>query len=153
MKIHVTKKEYRLLVDMLYLSDWIMHSHCIGDEQRHHEYEKLRKSILSHYKEMGAEDIIEYSKENDAYYETRDYDDYIHEKFINAYNEEIFWEGLIDKLIMRDLIKEIGVEKYNTMEEMERFKKISEVEERYANEFTSHGLENVKIVYDENLKT
>ena len=27
MKINITKKEYQTLLDMLYLSDWVLHAH------------------------------------------------------------------------------------------------------------------------------
>src|SRR5436190_10857547 len=120
MKIDITKNEYRLLVDMLYLADWMMHSHAIGEEQHHHEYEKLRKKILSHYKDMGAEDIVEYSEESDDFFESSDYDDYIHEKFIDPYDNENFWDELTDRLAERDVVNDSGLEKLKSMEGIER---------------------------------
>lgn len=30
MKINFTKKEYRLLLDTLYVSDWVMHSYAMN---------------------------------------------------------------------------------------------------------------------------
>ncbi|MDX1902457.1 MAG: hypothetical protein SFW66_10755 [Gammaproteobacteria bacterium] len=145
MKVNITKKEFRLLVEMLYLSDWMMHSHSV--DARYKEHEELKKKFLSHYKEMEAEDIIEYSKESDDYYEVNEYDEYIHNKFIENYDTETFWDELIDRLAERDVIREIGQEKYLSLEGIERVMKVEEVRERYANEFAMHGLENINVEY------
>lgn len=147
MKINITKKEYRLLLEMLHLSDWMMHSHLEGPEQRHAQHEELRKKLLSYYKEMEAEDIIEYSKESNDYYETNEYEEYLHEKFITPYDHQSFWDELIDRLAERDVIKEMGSEKFKSMDGMERITKLANAEEKYVNEFENHGLEHVKIDY------
>lgn len=145
MKINISKKEYRLLLEMLYLSDWMMHSHLVDPEGTHHEHEALRKKLLSYFKEMQAEDIIEYAKESDAYYEANEFDNYIHEKFISSYDEATFWDELMDRLAVRDVIKDIGIEQYQSMEGLDRITKLEAARERYANEFEQHGLEHVKI--------
>jgi hypothetical protein len=152
MKINITKKEFRLLVDMLYLADWMMHSHAVGEEQHNHEYEKLRKKILSHYKEMQAEDIIEYSEKMDDFYETSDYDDYVYEKFIETYDNENFWDELISRLAVRDVVNEIGIEQFQSMDDTARVMKIEEVREHYSNEFQQHDLDNVTVKYDDLVK-
>jgi hypothetical protein len=142
-KINFTKKEYRLLLEMLYLADWMMESHSV--DTVHKEHEKLRKKILSHYREMSTEDIIEYSEANDDYYELREFDDYIHEEFIDPYNTEIFWEELADRLSTRDAIAELGSDRFKSMDGMERVIKLGELADRYEDEFESHGLERVII--------
>lgn len=146
MKIYFTKKEYRLLLDMLYIADWVMHSHELVDERSHKEHEDLYDRIKTYYREMGAEDIVEYSKETDSYYETREYEEKTLEEFITPYDEAIFWEELVDRLAKRDVFRKIGVEKYNTMELIERIKTMSEAVEQYENEFEEHGLDRVKIM-------
>jgi type IV secretory pathway VirB4 component len=145
MKINFTKKEYRLLVDMLYLSNWVMHSHAIGPEEHHSEYEELRKKLLSYYKEMGFKDMEKESTAKCEYYETWEYEEAMHEKFINLYEDQVFWDELTDRLAERDAVKEIGLEKFQTMEGMERINKIEEIRDRYANEFEQHGIDYVKI--------
>ena len=54
MKINITKKEYRLLLEMLYLADWMMNSQSV--ERRYKEHEELKKKIFPLYKEMGSEE-------------------------------------------------------------------------------------------------
>jgi transposase, IS30 family len=55
------------------------------------------------------------------------------------------WSELIDRLATRDLINEVGEEKYYSMEYMERAKRLMDFEDRYGNEFEKNGLENLRI--------
>lgn len=145
MKILFSEKEYRLLLDMLYLSDWVMNSNLADPEAHNQEHSALRKKILSYYKEMGADDIIEYVADDDEYYELRDHDDELHTKFIDPYEDEVFWDELSDRLAERDLIRKIGVEKFEAMDGFDRVAKTEAIRERYLQEFEHHGLERIQI--------
>lgn len=145
MNININKKEYRLLLDMLYLADWIMHAYAIKKEDYHHEHEVLRSKFLSYFKEMGAEDIIECPPELNGYYETKEFEDYAQDKFIQPYEDELFWDELIERLAKRDLIKSVGAKQYSKMELIERMTKIDELTKRYEEEFEKHGIENLDI--------
>lgn len=149
MKIHFTKKEYRLLMDMLCVADWILHSHDVVDRQQHIEHHHLHQKLMSFYKELDAEDIIEQEQENDTYYETRDYEEELLEKFIAPYNEAIFWEELIDRLAIRDISKAVGFERYEKMDIEARAKVMTDVVNRYEDEFEKHGLDRVKIMEED----
>jgi hypothetical protein len=144
MKILFSKKEYRLLLDMMYLSDWMMNSHHSDPELHNQEYSALRKKILSYHKEMGLEEIIEYSSADDEYYELSDYEDELQEKFIEPYEDEVFWDELSDRLAERDLIRKIGVDKFEAMDVFDRVNKTEEIRERYLLEFERHGLERIQ---------
>jgi len=137
---------------MLSVADWVMHAKATEIEQHHHNHEKLRKKILSHYKEMEAKDILEYDKESDEFYETNAYDDYLHAKFIEPYGDGNFWDELIDRLAARDLINTIGIEAFNSLKGIERGMEIAKLRERYANEFAEYGLEHIKVQYDDIVK-
>jgi hypothetical protein len=143
MKINITKKEYRLLIEMLYLADWMMNAHWADRGLKEHK-EFLTK-ILSIYKEMGAEDIIEYSEVLKDYHETTEYDERIQEKYITPYDNATFWDELIDRLAERDILNEIGLEKYKAMGDMARMTLFDEKRSQYATEFEKDGLECVRI--------
>lgn len=152
MNISLTKKEYRALIDMLYLADWMMNSHASDPEEYHREHQALRKKLLSYSKEMEADDIIEYVEDLNDYYETKDYDDQLHEMFIDTYDDETFWDELLSRLAERDLLKTIGIEKYKSMEGIDRVIQVEELREIYAIEFENHGLEHVKVECMESTK-
>lgn len=145
MKINITKKEYRLLLDMLSIADWVLHAYAIEREDYHIEHEALKERLFSYSKEMGAENIIEHSQQLDGYYETNEYTEYVQDNFIQPFEDEFFWDELIDRLGEKDVIQSIGTEQYSKMEFIERMTKLEEMKEIYSNEFEKHGLENLKI--------
>ncbi|HAT7956513.1 TPA: hypothetical protein GJ770_04240 [Legionella pneumophila] len=148
MKINLTKKEYRALLDMLYIADWVLHSYTIKEAEPD-EHEVLKKNLLSYFKEMDAEDKIEFSPEFNDYFEKADYEDYLNEKVIQPYENELLWDELIHRLGERDMINAVGMEQYSKMDAIERIKRIEEIKEHYANEFENHGLANLKIKSDD----
>jgi len=145
MKIHFSKKEYRLLLDMLHLADWMMHAHTVEPEVYHEAHRALHKKLLSYAKEMDAEDIVEYAKEFDEYFELRHYEDALYEQFIVPYDEGTFWDALMERLSNRDLIQAIGEEKYGSLEGIERIEQIEVLREFYAHEFEKYGLQRLII--------
>jgi hypothetical protein len=148
MKIHFNKKEYRLLVETLYLAGWVMGSHKLEPDSLYPEHTQLRKKLLSYYKEMEAENLIEHSLSGDDYYEKADYEDSLHQKFIRDYDNHTFWDELIDRLAVRDLIRKIGAEAYQAMEGIDRLIQLEEITRLYASEFENYGLEHVVVKAD-----
>ena len=145
MNINITKKEYRVLLDMLSIADWVMHAYAIRQEDFHHEHEELKNKLLSYYKEMGAEDLIESSKELNGFYETNDYESLVIDEFIQPYEDAFFWDELIERLGKRDLLKACGKDQFTKMEIIERLGKIEEMKEQYQIEFENHGIDNLEI--------
>ncbi len=144
MKINFTKKEYSLLLDMLYLSDWMIHAFEEG--MSNNDYKTLRKKILSHYKEMSAENKIEYSSEFGDYYELDSYDTEMHEKFISPYENNFFWDELIDRLGRRDFIDAIGIDAYEALPPIERAEGSYKEQNKYRKAFEESGLQNLKML-------
>ena len=149
MNISFSKEEYRILLDLLYLSDWMIHSNSNEPVSPHPEHDKLREKLLSYYKEMGAEDIVEYDEENNSYFESSEYSGHMNEQFIGPYDNEVFWSELSERLAERDLIAEVGLNEYESMDGMDRVKRLDEFEESYINEFENHGLQNVEVDLEE----
>lgn len=143
MKINITKREYRTLLDMVYVSDWVMHAHLT--EWGENDYQALRRKLLSYYKEMDAEDIIEAGEETEEYYELFEYEEKMHGAFIDPYEEHIFWGGLTERLALRDLIEKIGMDGYKALEDRERVKQLDKMAAGYRKEFEKYGLECVKV--------
>lgn len=145
MKIDLTKNEYGVLLDLLFLADWVMHAHATEEEEHHPEHEALKKKIYSHFKEMEAEDKIEFSEELDNYLELANYEEELHTKFIEPYDDNNFWVELIDRLAERDVISNVGIERFNKLQGNDRLHLIEEAKERYENEFAKNGLKHLKI--------
>jgi hypothetical protein len=150
MKIDFTKAEYRDLIDMVYIAEWIMNAHQIKDDPRTKRYRKLEQKILSFAENMGFSHLVEYAPEHDKYFPTRMFEEASSAHgFIDDYDNDTFWEELINRLAERDLIiQEGGLSSMLRLSVEERLEKQFRLEEKYAVEFEENGLENVRIVQD-----
>lgn len=57
MKINITKKEYQLFLDMVYLSDWVLHAHSEERTEEKKPYKELEQKILAFANEFGMEGV------------------------------------------------------------------------------------------------
>lgn len=143
MKINFTKKEYRTLVDLIFLGDMVVNGIRVGDDNVK-EYEELREYIYSFAKQMGCEDIIQFDKEFNQHFETREYDESKVQDYLTEYDNEVFWSEISSRLAMRDIdrTQRISAEEH---EPQEVIKKIWSREEVYLKEFEKNGLKNVNV--------
>lgn len=146
MKIHFTKKEYRKLIDMLVISEWVMNAHKHEEDSRCKPYKDIEQKVLSYSKQFGCDDIIEYSKSLDSFFPNGEYEeDEPSQEFIDEFVEETFWDALCNRLAKRDLVEEKGLNYIESLDPIERMTAIDEYEERYRKDFHENGLKNLKI--------
>lgn len=138
MKINLTKEEYQTLLEMIYLSDWVLHAFTSDSKDENKNHKILQKKLLALHKEIQAEDLL-------AQFQSNEFDEYMHANYLEKYNENVFWEMLIDQLAFRDLTKKIGMDAFNKLDPLEKIEKIEVFREKYAKEFEKNQLDNVKI--------
>ena len=149
MKINFTKKEYQTLVEMLLLADWVIRGHEEHPREATKPYTDLRKKVLSHHKEMGMEKAFTYEPEADDYFETADYEEQPpHMRFIDAYDEEMFWLTLASKLAHRDLEAEEVLRAAPPVSEDDRVTQLVARIARYEDAFAEHGLDSIRFVLE-----
>jgi len=144
MKINCTKKEYRLLLDMVEIAKWVLNSHRTDASDEIKEYLSLHQQILSHAKEMGFENLITHDKSLGGYFATAEYEESEHMRYIEEYEDDVFWEALPHRLAVRDLVEQIGEKGYTEMEFEERMSKLVELEEFYYEELEDNGIDNLR---------
>ena len=146
MKINITKKEYEKLIELIDIGMWVITSHDLRDKPENAPYNELEEKIFSLAKEFECEDKIIYDKNLDRHFQTQDFEmESAHRKFIDDYNENNFWEEVIERLAQRDSVNEVGEENYFSMEFLERMSIFGKHEEYWANEFGSFGLERLMV--------
>ncbi|MFA6599192.1 MAG: hypothetical protein WCS69_15830 [Ignavibacteriaceae bacterium] len=144
MEINFSKKEYVALLDMLEIAEWIMNSFKIEIDDENSVYQKLEQKIYSFAKKMGCEELIEYDDTLQEYFPTRELDDTSPAmEFINEYDNETFWDELIERLVERDLEMQVGSKNYKRMTIEEMFSKEAPIEEKYSLEFDKNGVKNL----------
>ena len=144
MKINYTKKEYRLLLDMVEIAEWVLNAHKTASSDEIKKYSDLYQKILSYAKDMGYENLINYDKNLDGYYATFEYEESVHMRYIEEFEDDVFWDALPHRLAMRDLVKQVGEKKYTEMEFEERATKLVEIESIYSKELEDNGIENLR---------
>ncbi len=146
MKINFTKNEYRLLLDIIYLGQWMIEAHKSGDLDDDDEYEMLVQKIYSFSREMGCDDLVVPEKKLNKFYPSRLYEEEsgIHD-IIDQYNDDTFWDELVNRLAERDARTDAEASNQE-ISSVEAFLKLSAPHEsRYADEFSENGLENLII--------
>lgn len=144
MKINFTKKEYRHLLDLIYLGDWVMTAADVEQDINKKHHEEITQKIYSFAKDFGCEDLIEYDAECDGYNETRDFEESEVSKHLTNYEENSFWETLISRLAERDFLKDLPPGGLKALSLEEKFSGIQKHEDKWAEEFSKSGLDNLK---------
>ena len=144
MKMDFTKNEYRFLLDMVEMAEWVLNSRKTDSSDEVKEYSEVYQKILSHAKEMGFENLITYDENLDGYYATAEYEESEHMRYIEEFEDDVFWEALPHRLAVRDLVEQFGEMKYMEMEFEERVSKILDLEEIYNKELEENGIDNLR---------
>lgn len=147
MKINLTKKQYRSLIDLVHLGDMMVNG--IRTTDKVEEYEELREYIYSFAKQMGYEDIVKYDAKYGMHFETRDFETGKIQEYISEYDNEVFWTELPSRLADRDMIRLQKLTGELTDRE-EWLRKVWAKEEEYQIEFETNGLENVEVKFQSN---
>ena len=137
MKIDLTEKQFRRLLDLVYVGNWVMNS-TRGDD-RIREYDDVESTVFANCLSHGMVPLVEaYQGElipSRAFAEGG-----IHEA-IEQYEDTIFYELLAEELALRDLDGQpLTRENYDAL--MARI-------DAYLSEFDEHGTDRVSVDLDE----
>ena len=131
MELHLSEKQYRRLLDLVYIGNWVLNS-TRGDD-RISDYDKVESLVFSHCLEHGMAPLVElYGNEiipSRAFAEGG-----IHEA-IMAYEDVTFFEILAEELALRDLGEPTR----------ENYEAILDRMERYMGEFEENGTDHITV--------
>ena len=131
MELNLTEKQFRRLLDLVYIGNWVLNS-TRGDD-RITEYDEVESRVFAHCLDHGMAKLVElYNGElipSRAFAEGG-----IHEA-IMAYEDVTFFEILAEELALKDL-GEPTRENYNDI--LERM-------EEYMGEFEENGTDHVTV--------
>ena len=133
MQIDLSKKEFRRLLDMVYIGNWILNS-TRGDD-RFADYDDLESKLFALCREQGMDTLVERYEGTDV--PSRAFSDGgIHEA-IMAYEDTIFFEILAQELALRDM-DDPPITEENYDEVMNRMN-------AYLGEFEAHGTDHISV--------
>lgn len=147
MKIDLTKDEFRGLLDMVFLGDWVLSAYETSEEinPEKEKYKTIVQKIYSFAKDFGFGDLIEHTPELNLYNESPEFEESEVQDYIAEYEENTFWEKLISSLAGRDALKDVTPEKIKKLSDDERFTLMLKYEEKWAEEFDTHGLDRLDV--------
>jgi hypothetical protein len=146
MKVDITKKEYRTLLDMLGIANWVLHAHREEDAPRTAAYRELEQKFFKLAADFGLADSFEYDEDEGRYYPTAEFEEEGPlPGFMDEYNDGTFWKELVERLAMRDVLSHIGQKEFHDLEVEERLHKLDDAIEVYEDEFAKNGLNRLAI--------
>ena len=133
MELNLTRKQFRRLLDMVYIGNWILNS--TRGEDRFKDYDEVESLLFARAALEGMPTLAEiYEGEiipSRAFAEGG-----IHEAIIE-YENNVFFDILAEDLARRDMEQE-NVDQNDTNELMDRM-------EEYMTEFEAHGTDNISL--------
>lgn len=133
MELKLTQKQFRRLLDLVYIGNWVLNS--TRGEDRIREYDQVESLVFSHCLGQGMASLTElYHGElipSRAFAEGG-----IHEA-IMAYEDTMFFEILAQELALRDMDSDAPTPE-NVDELRERM-------DTYLGEFEQHGTDNITV--------
>ena len=137
MELKMTEKQFRRLLDLVYIGNWVLNS-TRGDD-RIKEYDQVESLVFAHCLEHGMAPLTELYQ-GELIPSRAFADGGIHEA-IMAYEDATFFEILAQELALRDM-DDPPITPENYDEIMARM-------ETYLGEFEQHGTDNITVDMDE----
>ena len=136
MNIELTEQQYRYLLDLVYVGNWVMNSARENDRIR--EYDQVESLIFSHAPAHGMKKLVELL-DGEIIPSRAFADGGIHEA-IADYEDVAFYEILAEEMALRDMDGEpLTRENYGAL--MDRI-------DAYLSEFDQHGTDNISVDMD-----
>ena len=137
MKIELTEQQYRYLLDLVYIGNWVINS--TREDDRIKEYDQVESLVFSHCLQRRMRSLVELY--HGELIPSRAFaDGGIHEA-IEHYEDIVFYEILAEELALRDM-DDPPITPENYDEVMARM-------ETYLGEFEQHGTDNITVDMDE----
>ena len=133
MQIDLTNQEFRLLLDMAYVGNWVLNS--IRGDDRIDPYDDLEAKLFACSIPAGMPELLEVHPDgvspSQAYVEGG-----IHEAIMD-YEDTVFYEILAEELARRDMNHEPISH--------ENFKELTGRMDEYIAEFEQNGMDNISL--------
>ena len=139
MNVNLSPEEYRKLIELAYLGEWMINSHH-DPEFEDEDAGRIVQKLLA----ATPLDEISQDEETGEYYMSSDWTTHLLESYIADYDDHVFWDELTERLAARDLAISRGVR----MEDINRDDDVLElrpIEETYRIELEERGIERLKL--------
>jgi len=144
MVLNISDDQFEKLIKLTYLGMWVADANF---QQTQTSLKEIEQLIFQEAKERKAfQNLIQYNETEKRYYPTNVlHEDEVINNYLDDYEENCFWEELIDRLTKKSLIEEYGLEEILKMDASRRMEAEKLLIEKYQTEFENNGIKNLKI--------
>lgn len=147
MKVEFTKAQFKTLVELIYMGNWMATSTLDEIPKRKQKYDEMERLIFKMANEFGLSQMVDAENEEEAgCLPSRAFEEGPIRHIIDSYDDYTFWEELADRLAVRDIELIYGKEAAKEMSRDEWFGKWCEFENNYRKEFQRYGLGRVGLL-------
>ncbi|GBF50782.1 hypothetical protein LPTSP4_23090 [Leptospira ryugenii] len=151
MNLELSLEQYETLLKLVYMGDWVISTlqakERVEDEgDNDSRYADVVRHIFQQAEAVGLGNIVQIDQNNGEPYLTREFEEESGlVDILEDYEDEVFWQSLIERLAHRDFIRHFGETAITEMAIEERIEKETPFHDFWANEFHENGVENLKV--------
>jgi hypothetical protein len=147
MKIDINRSDYRSLLTVLEIADWVLHAYSSEEPVQSAPLRALEQKVLSLADEFGCGELVEFDPVEQRYWLTHEYDELSDAvQFIEEFENDSFWDQLNDRLVERDLLRQLGEKAYKRLDPEQIAEKAEPYRRLYGEEFLTHGVGRLEIL-------
>ena len=140
-KIELSEEQYKNLLKLVYLGEWVSQSY---NEKPSTAIEEVEQAVYTVSKGTKSENLLELDDKTKRYFPSIDMEEEMLET-IDEYDDNVFWDELVDRLAERDLIKAHGEDKVVKMSFEDRIEEEDPIIEQYEEEFSKNGIDKLNL--------
>lgn len=144
MKIECTKEEFKTLLDLVYAGNLLING-MRSKEERVAEHAEMEQQIFAMASSFEIDDVVTYDEEYEEYMPTHTYENSEFAEYIDAYEDQVFWEELTLRMARRDALS-ILTDEDPEMPKSELNKLQLRLEDEYETEFSENGIYHLKVI-------
>ena len=137
--LEFTNEEFRKLVELAYLGEWMINAQHDPEFEDEAAGTIVQKLLATHKLPH-----IDLDAETGEYFMKSDWTDRLYDEYILDYDDHTFWDELTERLAMRDLARQRGIEA-DQINRDDDLLELRPLEERYRAELEENGLDHLYI--------
>ena len=141
-QLTLTHDEYSTLMRLVFMGDWIINN---DHSEPQPKFDAVVQAVWAQGHDAGMTTDIEFDAFSKEYSPSIDLDVEMI-PIVEEYNDSVFWDELIDRLSLRDLLKEHTMEELAAMSHEERMRIRLPMLAKYEELFDRVGLDCLRVV-------
>jgi hypothetical protein len=139
MNVQLQPDDYRKLVELAYLGEWLINAHHDTEFQDDQAGVAVQRLL-----EAGPVKGVSRDEETGEYYLEDEWVEQLYDAYISDYDDHVFWDELTERLAQRDLARNRGVD-VDDVNRDDDLLELRPLEDRYRRELDEHGVERLDI--------